>query len=648
MQRIFPISLILALMLLSTPAQAANPEANLNDFHPSVHAWDIANIYTTRVAPSFKLSGGLWFTYRKDALRIANPGGGETQLISDQVVTDFYVAIPFANILSVGLNLPLFLTSSGVTPGAVFPDFTKVSGASLGDLRLSAKVKFWNNKNRGIGLGLTQDLTFPTATGATFSGERSVTSKTSIIFDWTSRSGIVLALNVGYLVRKNEEGLTPNIADELHFGIGAQFPLVCDRLDLFLTNNIRTPAASPFGSKYEVGSLLQVGLKVRVWKGLFISAMGGGGLGYMYGLPSMQFSLNVAWEPMKYNCDQDQDGISDKNDKCPKIKGPPETFGCPDRDKDGIPDHKDMCPDQKGKAKTKGCPDRDNDGIGDGSDSCPDKAGPKQFRGCPDSDGDKVPDIHDTCPKKAGPARFEGCPDTDKDDIPDHEDKCPKVKGLRKFKGCPDTDGDGIPDAKDKCPRVKGLHEFNGCPDTDRDGIPDSADKCPRQAGLAKHQGCPDRDNDGIIDSKDKCPDLWGRAKYKGCPPPTPKRIKITRKSIIILQKVRFSSGSAKIKRKSYGLLKDVATVLKQNAWVKKIMVEGHTDDVGPKKYNLRLSKRRAKSVVKFLVKKGKISRSRLDWNGFGPNRPLIKSKSRKARAKNRRVEFKIIDPKPK
>jgi len=416
---------MLNLAILASPALAANPEVNLNDFMPSVHAWDVANIMTSRIAPHLKLSGGLWFSYRKDSWAIETPLG-TTQVMSDQVIAEFYGALPLAGLVSLGVGLPVFLTAGGDQPGVGFGGFTQASGAAFGDLRLSAKLRFWKKRKKGFGLGLAQDLTFPTASGAKYGGEASVTWKSTLILDWGHR-GWVVALNVGYLLRKNDYQVIPIIADELNLGVGLQVPLICDRLNLLVSWNTRTPAASPFSSQNAVGSLLLGGLKVRMWKGLHAGLIFGGGLGHLYGIPKGQISLNISWEPKVDYCrrDKDKDGLMDDVDQCPDVPGPRSTGGCPDRDKDGIIDSKDKCPDKKGPRSTGGCPDRDRDGIIDSRDKCPDKRGPLATKGCPDKD---------------------------KDGIIDKEDKCPDQAGLAKFKGCPDTDGDGLTDSEDYCP----------------------------------------------------------------------------------------------------------------------------------------------------------------------------------------------------
>ncbi len=142
-------------------------------------------------------------------------------------------------------------------------------------------------------------------------------------------------------------------------------------------------------------------------------------------------------------------------------------FGGKDSDGDGIYDRDDACPQVKGLKQFKGCPDTDGDGIVDSSDECPEIAGLAALNGCPDSDGDGIADAKDACPEIAGLASLEGCPDTDGDGLADKDDKCPEVSGPTENGGCPwpDTDGDSVLDKDDKCPEVKGTVANNGCPE---------------------------------------------------------------------------------------------------------------------------------------------------------------------------------------
>ena len=138
--------------------------------------------------------------------------------------------------------------------------------------------------------------------------------------------------------------------------------------------------------------------------------------------------------------------------------------------------------------------DTDGDGIYDKDDTCPEVKGLKQFKGCPDTDADGIVDASDACPEIAGLPEFQGCPDMDADGVADKDDACPDVAGLKTLGGCPDADGDGVTDKADKCPSVKGPKDNAGCPwpDTDGDSILDKDDKCPDVKGTAANNGCPE------------------------------------------------------------------------------------------------------------------------------------------------------------
>jgi len=134
-------------------------------------------------------------------------------------------------------------------------------------------------------------------------------------------------------------------------------------------------------------------------------------------------------------------------------------------------------------------------------------------------------------------------------------------------------------------------------------------------------------------------------------PPPPPKPIVVMKakrvgKKIEITEKVMFDTGKATIKPESDQLLKDVATVLTQNASVTKLRVEGHTDSVGKDSANKKLSQKRADSVKDFLVKAG-IDANRLESIGYGEEKPIASNDTDEGKEQNRRVEFNIVTETP-
>lgn len=178
--------------------------------------------------------------------------------------------------------------------------------------------------------------------------------------------------------------------------------------------------------------------------------------------------------------------------------------------------------------------------------------------------------------------------------------------------------------------------------DPDGDGLVGSDDRCPLDPGPAELDGCPDRDGDGIPDIEDACPDEPGPAVLDGCPSDDPLALFESGK-ISLRGAINFDTGKADVHRDSYRILDQVAEVLRSHAEVKKVRIEGHTDSAGSATFNRTLSQRRAAAVVNYLVGRG-IDRSRLEAKGYGPEQPIAPNSTPLGRAKNRRVEFTILE----
>ena len=73
------------------------------------------------------------------------------------------------------------------------------------------------------------------------------------------------------------------------------------------------------------------------------------------------------------------------------------------------------------------------------------------------------------------------------------------------------------------------------------------------------------------------------------------------------------------------------------------VEIQGHTDSDGSNASNLRLSQRRAQSVVDYLVQHG-ISKQQFKAKGYGEEVPLVPNTSKENKQKNRRVMFKVIE----
>jgi outer membrane protein OmpA-like peptidoglycan-associated protein len=109
----------------------------------------------------------------------------------------------------------------------------------------------------------------------------------------------------------------------------------------------------------------------------------------------------------------------------------------------------------------------------------------------------------------------------------------------------------------------------------------------------------------------------------------------------IRLNNLIFPQGKAVIDPKSFAELDEVAQMMKENSKMV-IQLEGHTDNQGSAKANLELSEERVEAVKKYLVSKG-IAKDRVKTKALGGSQPLSNEMTQEARAKNRRVEMRIL-----
>ncbi len=399
--------------------------------------------------------------------------------------------------------------------------------------------------------------------------------------------------DVGALVRTKTYALTPSaqpVRDEMGVEVNGGLNLSAGLFGL--REELVVRGTLPVANAPESLEVL-LGLRAPVGNDTEIYAMGGPGFGGTPGTPELRILAGVTFGPGAAQAVRCVEGQPYEVERCPDL----------DRDGDGVKNVADRCPADKGLAQLVGCADTDEDGDGllSLADKCPAQA--ENTNGFQDDDG---------------------CPDD------------------------PDTDGDGLADSKDACPREKedvdGFEDSNGCPDADNDadGLADARDACMNEAGPKENRGCPDkdRDSDGLVDRLDNCPDEPGTQKNHGCKEKQLARIDVGQ--IQVLETVYFANNKDLIEPRSYKLLDTVASILKSHPEIEKVRIEGHTDNRGDAAYNQDLSQRRAEAVAGYLAGKG-VDRGRLEAKGYGPSQPVADNNTKDGRAKNRRVEFKIV-----
>lgn len=249
-----------------------------------------------------------------------------------------------------------------------------------------------------------------------------------------------------------------------------------------------------------------------------------------------------------------------------------------------------------------------------------------------------------------------GSKDSDLDGVRDRDDLCPNTPSGANvdMNGCPsDSDGDGVLDGLDTCPDTPAgaTVDAYGCPnDSDADGVLDGLDKCAATppGATVDADGCPsDSDGDTVLDGLDQCPDTPSHLQVdpSGCPIAiTETETELLDTGMIRTSHVTFDSGSDVLQVESFPELDKIGETLTH--WPElRVEIGGHTDSQGSERLNQELSEKRARAVLDYLnAKFPEINSAQYTVVGYGESLPVADNSTAEGRARNRRVEFKVLN----
>lgn len=155
-----------------------------------------------------------------------------------------------------------------------------------------------------------------------------------------------------------------------------------------------------------------------------------------------------------------------------------------------------------------------------------------------------------------------------------------------------------------------------------------------------------DDDADGVPNFEDKCPTEKGSYKNKGCPEKmvltVPKKQSIDQEIAQYTRDLEFGFGRSQIKPSTYVQLNAIVALLNKYPHAR-LLITGHTDNMGDAQKNKQLSLDRATFVKTYFVQQGVVA-SRLQVIGKGDSEPIASNQTVEGRSKNRRIDMKVID----
>ncbi|HEY6881288.1 MAG TPA: OmpA family protein [Polyangiales bacterium] len=396
----FSLALGLGLLSLLAAHSVAAQQGGfaLDRFEPSERGSEWFALDTLDLRGHLRPAIGLVADYGYKPLVIYDAAGKEVgPLIEHQLFLHLGASLVLWDRLRLAASLPFSPLVSANDSLVGRERYNVNSGASLGDLRLSADVRLFGRYRGPASLAIGARVWLPTGSRDSYAGDGKVrVSPHAMLAGELARFSY--ALRVGFQYRAQGGTFAgSSIGSELTFGAAAGVRVTKELLigpEVYGSTVVEdgvfrkrgTPLEGIFGAHYTIARQVRIG------------AGAGAGFTQGFGSPEVRVLANVEWAPQVPE-DRDGDGILDDDDACPDEPGvrsdDPKKNGCPlrDRDDDGILDEDDACPDEPGVRSddpTKnGCPlrDRDGDGIFDEDDACPDVAGPRNDdpakNGCP-------------------------------------------------------------------------------------------------------------------------------------------------------------------------------------------------------------------------------------------------------------------------
>lgn len=574
-------------------ASAANT-FELQRFQPLFGTRDILNIQSALTPGHLKFSAGILGHYAHNPLVVQyhydGGGGYDDPIVKYQAELDIGGSIGIGEWFELGITIPLQLASNG----AAQTTFTlpEPGDFALSAIRLSPKVRIFNSNSFGLGIALP--FSIPVG-GGDYAEDKTIAINPKFLIDYSGP--VRLSANVGYLFRDaskfgfgagGSSSYLLTVGQAFNYGLGAEFPLTEGATHLDLLASIYGETGLEQSRKQENPLEALGALRLAMANGL--SLTGGAGVGLIggYGSPDFRVLAGVGYASPLAAAAPVVAPIPEPMPVLAAVEPEPQPVAPPPPPVELKANELSIEVKQGYSALVHPLP---------------------QVTGAPQEELSLVlvtaGMLGQTVALDKGVVRYSA---TSGQSGADEFNYVVADKAGNRATGVV---------------RVKILAPPK---DTDRDGIPDDKDQCPAQPETYNNY----KDDDG-------CPDKAPRGTKKG------EKAIIIGEKIVITEQVFFANNKDTILKKSFPLLDSVAKLIRATPSIKKVRIEGHTDDKGNDEKNLDLSERRARKVREYLVSWG-IEQQRLVSAGYGEAVPVASNKTSAGRALNRRVEFNVLE----
>ncbi len=616
----------LLILIFLIPFSLSAQSINTNRLVSTIDSKGIVITESGEISQSNNINMGFYLFYVKSPMIFVDKEHNKIDdMVDYRVDADLFTSYSFTPYLEAGMVLPMALFQNGKS-GIYENERKELSQGGMGDIWLLPKLRFLSQREKVFGnrlypvsFGFIPAVILPTGDDKNMLGESGIAFSPRLTLSREFPFKLMLAMNLGYTFREKTrlgERLYQIYDDEIIYNIGISYPLNIKGKEVMLGFELSGATSAVYPFQYEEQNPLEwlISSKYFFSNGIGIIGGAGGGILPGYGSPLFRAMLGILFSTDRM--------VQEKPEVIEKIIERPEVIEKPKEEVITT-----------GTIKGRVLNSETKEPLGSAIISI-------EGSGLPDLASDKNGEFV-TPPIKAGLYKIVVRKEGFDEKVVNAQVNKKGITMLNVSLAKKIVQGGIIVQVLDEKKQNINNAEVTAVSGEKQvdikktsDGIYTAKLDVGKWYVVAKSQ---DKLSLGKVVEVSQDSDATLELVLKNKPKES--LIVIEQNKITLKKKIQFGLNSAKIDKRSTIILDTVADVINQNPRIKKIMIEGHTDDLGKREKNIKLSQARAEAVKEYLIKVG-IRPELLKAKGYGPDKPLVPNNSKKNREINRRVEF--------